>query len=90
VSIGISDISGLAHQILQVLPADPSAEVLNTETVVGPLRRTVFVQPWGAVTVAVIASPSSAETAVAVTAAIASCATGVFNQNPFSEKILSI
>lgn len=45
--VGVGHVPGLPHQVLQVLPADPGAQVLNGHAVIGPHRRPVLVQPRG-------------------------------------------
>jgi len=47
VSISVGDVPSLSHQVLQVLPANPGAEVLHSDPVVSPGGRSIFVKPWG-------------------------------------------
>jgi len=47
VGVSVGDVPGLSHQVLQVLPADPGAQVLNGHAVVSSHRWSVFVQPRG-------------------------------------------
>jgi len=45
VSICVGDVPSFSHQVFEVLPADPGAEVLHGDPVVGPGGRPVLVQP---------------------------------------------
>lgn len=45
--VSVGDVPGLSHQVLQVLPADPGAQVLNGHAVVGSHRWPILVQPRG-------------------------------------------
>jgi len=47
VGVGVGDVPCLPHQVLEVLPADPGAQVLNGHAVIGPHRRSILVKPRG-------------------------------------------
>jgi len=51
VSVGIGDLPGAPHEVLQILPAHPGGEVLNDDSVLSPGRRAVFLQPDGTVAI---------------------------------------
>jgi len=45
VGVGVGDVPGLSHQVLQVLPADPGAQVLDGHSVISPHGWSILVQP---------------------------------------------
>lgn len=103
-SIGVSDFTGLAHVILQVLPAHTAREVFHNETVICSGRRAISVIAIIRLLVETTSAsgPGPATPAVAVTSAIAVAAasaavaaaagvtSGVLNYNPLSKEFFAI
>ena len=51
--VGVGDLARTPHEVLEVLPADPAAEVLHDDPVLGAGGRPVLVQPHRPVAAAV-------------------------------------
>jgi len=83
-SISIGNISSLPHQVLQILPANPGAEVLHHDPVVCPGGGTILVQPWSS------GISSSVSSSVPVTGPITSSSSSMLHRHPFSQNLLSI
>jgi len=80
VGVGVGDVPCLSHQVLQVLPADPGAQVLNGHAVVGSHRWPVLVQPRG---LGVAPSPGGSVT-------IPASALCVLYRDPLAEQFLAV
>lgn len=82
VSIRVGDVPSFSHQVLQVLPANPGAEVLHSHPVVSPGGRSVFVKPWSS-----RVSPGPARP---VPAPVPPRSPGVLNRHSLAHQLLAI
>lgn len=66
VSVGVADLAGPPHQVLQVLPGDLGRQVLDDDPVVGPPRRSVLLDPTASAiaTVSFVADAASGSASV--------------------------